>query len=707
MSSTAGEPKTDWYTDQTVGQFDMRVDMTRMSFYGLQAIGRDDQDFYFEEVFNRFLSVAQAPLNFAVYDRDDNLLFHFVNDPKYHEHMNTVLGDGVIIAPYLFDLFPQLFGGKYKICVFKLDTKGKEPKAWLNAVKVDGKKEEDREFSYLIPNESEFLGRCAWMFFVKKWDGFQTSLAAKAKRSLEHSIKRLSENFRGTQSNRTLSDAAWPYSAQEAKGQLCTHSLTERHLKWHKDLRNLFERPLRHRSSGLEVSTLMMRDAGTSSDGKKLKVPLPNMIVAYRSFTRTSLRSGWTSENHGYPYDTQLLVRGTSGDLRQPIFKFFSRLKELRMHDRDFRKFIGGLDFFGPGNEESFKALLESDSGPPVEGGHRVLYRDVFGSISEDLLTKRYGENSQIAQDMKAIAPSLDERFWQLLEQPDGPERCVEILQSPVGENARSFVDPVYHTGLIHFNSIFELGGLDRVCELLTEPWKPEQKENFLRTNETDLLRIVMLYYLFSEMADWGGSENFDPEKLQAVLVPLKMRGAVFAVTLHAAYKNSKPKREHDFQNVPRWMAINIICSELRRINQELFDKEVLWPFAMRYVEETLEACFASLEGTLNYSNAIRSFNKRMEESQRYFPYALPRLSTDGKNHDKRKLHVQGLSGRTLIALWEVADNPFFLSPQPWTRKGTRTFEPAIKSGIDRGLKAHARNASLVKRSEENGSPNG
>lgn len=699
MASRQGSKKNEWHTDRYVGQVDMRADLVRMDFYGLQMNGRSNEDFYFEEVMNRFLSLVQAPVNVAVYN-DKGLMFHFVNDLKYHQYMNEVLWDLDVISEHYFPLFPQLFGQRYKIFLFTMNTKGLAPRGiadpiregWIAPIKVDLLREQNRlrdDLDVKIGDTKDYLSRCAWRFFVADWDGFRGPLASKARKSLEFSLSEVCENFRGASDDNFNDRSAWPYTPEEAIAMLDSNlGRLPAHEEWHRSIRNLFEQPLADASSGLEAQFLLMQDEEVLPEMER--GPLPNMIVAYRSFTRSSLRAGWSDDTQGYPYDAQLMIKGASGDQDQAVFRFFKRLKMLVASDGTTERFRNGFDFFGPTNGEFDHKLSqrEKHAGKP---GHRLLYSQVFSAVKKDLLEERYGKKSQVSKELRKIAPRLDRLFWKILNQDDGPEQCVEILQGSVGSSARSFVDPVYHTGMIHFNSIFELGGLDRVGQKLVDTWKTEDKRDFIKDNEDDLLRIVMLYYLFSEMADWGGSEEFSPEKLQAVLVPIKMRGAVFAVTLHAAYQSSKPNRDHNFQNVPRWMSVYHICSTLRQKNQEVFDREVLWPHALRRVQEALEMAFGSLNGTSQYLVAIQEFNNCMDEEQRHFPYALPRISPDGNLYADQKAMADGRLERRYVADWGVVDNPYFLAPQPWVRKGTRSFGPAIEAGLDRGLKALVR----------------
>lgn len=677
VTTTNGNNKAVWHTDDQVGQVDMRVDIARMDFYRLLILSRSEEDFYIEEVFNRFLSVAQTAINFAVYD-EGGLLFHLVNDVKYQNHFSEALGGLGFHSEELMPLFPQLFGGKYRILVFQLNTKGFDARTWYSPIVVDENKELLLRSEDHLKTHEQYLQRCAWRFFVAKWDGFQTGLTEKAANAVGNSIESLSANFRLSPRNKGKHRAnhppKWPPTRHQTKELLDTDTPPEiagpRHKKWHNKVRRLFERAMNDASSGLEVQHLMMQPYSVPVEKKKK--PLSNMILAYRSFTRNSIRNGWHEQSNGYPYDTQFLVRDQDSGDNLPIVSFFRDMEDKAKSDEEKRKYAAGLD----------------------RGGRpRRLYRDVFAQVSEKIILSRYGTNSYVEAELKYIAELMDDRFWHYLAEK-GSRWCIEVLQSPVGDNARSFVDPVYYTGLIHFNSIFELGGLDRVGKALKKAWSSEEREQFINSNEPDLLRIVMLYYLFCEMADWGGDvESFDPGRLEAILVPIKMRGSVWAVTLHAAYKPDDHIQSHgagtkfSFQDVPRWMSIYHICSTLKQKNQDLFDK-VLWGNTQQRITRLLEKSFGELDNILQHRNAVYAFNERVEREQRYLPYALPQLSPDGANFVEDHVDIKGSSGRSHQMMWGINDNSYFAAPQPWAREGTRTFHTAIEVGTNRGFVA-------------------
>lgn len=676
MTATRGIRKTTWHTEDKVGQIDMRVSLVRMDYYRLLIVSRSEEDFYIEEAFNRFLAVAQSAMNFAVFDRN-GLLFHFVNDVKYQVHFSKVFQKISFDSECLMPLFPQLFADKYKILVFQLNTKGLDAASWILPVVVDNERESGLRPNDPIDTHDRYLQRCAWRFFVDEWDGFRTRLRTKAAHATENSIQFLAANYRLSSRNKGNKNARWPVDQLRSRDFLDLDTPQEvaaiQHKNWHKKLRRLFERTMSDASSGLESQHLMMQhDQDSVLLGRK---PLPNMIVAYRSFTRTSMRKGWSDRSEGYPYDTQLLVRDQDGGDNLSIVTFFNRLKELA-------KKAGGREDYQRGDDRG--------------GRSRVLYCDVFSAASEKILLDRYGANSLIGKELKELAGLLDCRFWDRLRD-DGAQWCLDILQSPVGENARSFVDPVYHTGLIHFNSIFELGGLDRVGAALKAPWAEGEREHFLEQNEADLFRIVILYYLFCEMADWGGGiGNFDPGRLEAVLVPIKMRGSVWAVTMHAAYRSEATYDKESnsvkasYEDMPRWMSVYHISTTLKQKNQELFDK-VLWENTLRRIMRLLEKSFEEIDNIVQYQEALFSFNERVEWEQRYVPYALPLLSPDGHTNAAQHVEIKGASGKSHQVMWDICDNPYFAAAQPWRGVGTRTFQTAIEVGFNRGLTAQIR----------------
>lgn len=686
MAASEGSEKNVWHTDRSFAQMDMRVDLARMEVYRLLIQARADNDVYFEEIFNVFLALVQVPLNFAVYENNE-FLFHLVNDPKYQSKFKTLLINNGKISKKAVPLFPQILGDRFKILIFELNTKNPSVEDWIETIHVDSDFEEQRDRQSEITSKSEYLQRATWGFFIAEWDGFKTRVQHKAAEAIKISINEMSRNYRFSSvqnKSRDKPSPQWPVSPELMESQLSPdneYTTREQHRKWHARVSEIFERPLNDTTSGLAVQQLMMQENGgfdqenadilSDSSDENTTRPLPNMIMAYRSFDRHSIRSGWTNEeNAGYAYNTRFLIRETGDNLS--VLGFFQDLESLAQER-------GGLSKFTEARGKRFK---------------RVLYRDIFSEAHSSKEQASYPHKNTNIALMRSIAFALDEKFWDLLKSADGKNRCLEILRSPVGDNARSFVDPVYHTGLIHFNRIFEFGGLDRVSTFLEVPHS-HQIEDFIDENFSDLMRVVMLYYLLCEMAEWGGKKDgFIPSNIEAVLVPIKMRGSVWAVTMHASYRQHFSQSDETdvderlFLDVPRWMSVFHICTTLKQKSSQLFDK-TLWNNSQRRIARLVEKIFENLERIENYPDEIDKFNSLVNWEERYVPYGLPRILITKPNAAAivgcEPIKIAN-EETTYQLYWQLQDNKYFVAAQKWSQISTRTFKSALEIGLRRGL---------------------
>lgn len=664
MASPSAASKGLWHIDNQICQIDMRIDLIRMDFYRLLVLGRSEEDFYIEEAFNCFLSAVQSPLNFALY-RNDELIFHFVNDVKYKDYFTKELNSKSFKSKNLLPFFPQLFSNKIQVCVFLMNTKEHETSKWITPIIPKHELELQAHANDPFASFDRYLERSVWRFFVDEWDAFNTGISSKVKESIDNSITEISLQF---EKNLTSHDSDIKYKEACFSLNNSVERISNYHMMWHQKVRNIFERSLSDSKSGLEAQMLIMtnpdEDNGTKDSRRGI---VPNMIFAYRSFTRDSMRSGWSNADKGYYYDTQFLIRDENGGDNLPVVNFFNYLASTS-------KLKDGISNFEEGIDRNLNP--------------RLLYKNVFKYTSNSFINGRYKKNKNALKNLNEMAGILDDKFWLYIKE-NGAAKCIKILQSPVGINSRSFVDPVYHTGLIHFNSIFELGGLDRVGKKIDHNWNDNIRDKFIETNFNDLMRIVMLYYLFSEMSDWGGRvKNFNPTLLEAVLVPIKMRGSVWAVTLHAVYKKNFDRKNptiENYQDVPRWISIYHICTTLRQKNHDLFDK-TLWENTQRRVIRLLEKGFEKFPDTKKFKDITDYFNSKIYWEQRYVPYALPKILRNKMSYGGGTVTLLGASGQEYNVNWDIKDNPYFVANQPWSQLGTRSFQTAIEIGLNRGL---------------------
>lgn len=670
--NTATDPRTSDdppLSDNLLGQVDIRVDIARMDVYRLIINAKGYDDLYLDEIFNRFIGAAQAPLNFAIYDREGGLLFHLVNDPKYHPKITKRLKNKSLFKKS-FDLFPNLLGGKYRILVLHMKSKLESKSNWFEVINFESEltawtdpnpKSQEIVKKQSIGSQETYLKRCAWRFFNCPWDGFETQLHEYAKTAIENSISELSRKFRPCSS--TPEDIIWPPDPLEVAGCLSVVELPNtkpRAAGWHKKLRQISYRELRAMSSGLNAQHLLMH--GREGGSYKVGDGVPNMLVSYRTFCRphNSIRG-----KLGYLYDTQFLIPDKTQSDENTLWNLFERLR-------------GHSEFLDENTENTFAGERS-----------KRLYRNVFSeAVVKNEFPASFSKLSPADQDVRHrtyryITNKMDTEFWRLLASRDGVSECIEVFRSPVGDNARSLSDSAYHTGLIHTNFVFEYAGFDRILgmeDILTQA----DADRYISENRDDLLRVVMFFYAMSEMVNWKGSlENFDPRKIAAVLMPIKMRGSVWAVTIHATYV---PNLQKNFQHLAYWLSYYHLTASLSVRNGRNFDL-VLWENAQARVARTLEKALVKFPRPEQLRQAYDEFNYKMMGEQRLVPYALPQLryGTAPEDADDHIICL-GIDDEEYALCWDIAENPFYSSAQGWNRKGTRSFANSVRAGLDRGF---------------------
>ena len=655
-----------WYIDDLFGQVDVRIDIVRMDVYRQFIGAKSENDYYLAELFNNFISAAQHPLNFAILDGENEILFHMATDIKYYDTINKQLKVKKFRRKFSIPFLPQLFFGKYRIVVFSMSTKISERSNWIHPIHIDLDEQESIDASITpIENENRYLERCVWRFFCADWDGFRTLLKHKAARSIEKSIESIATNF--YDGSLADLDAAWPPKNVDLVDEIRNNQSEEDINRfWYDSLRKVFYPIMRDSASGLEAQHYMMHKDGESRPEED-RTLLPNMLVSYRSFTRSHKRRRWgNKKENSYLYDSQFLIEDREDGSHCRIMNFFQDLKILSEND------IG---------------LSEFEAGSDRHGRARVLYKDVILSeASIEKIESHFDNPARALEKFQSLTEKLDDIFWNKVLLEDHVY-WKSILSSPVGDNARSLVDPCYFTGLIHTNPIFEVGGLDRFYDLFEEDIEDFDFDEFLDKNYNDLIRIVMMYYIFCEMSDWGGGyEDFDPSKLNAVLVPIKMRGSVWAVTIHTAYKGGEPSK--NYQDVPYWISYYHITSTLYQKNRILFDK-FLWDKAKQRISNLLENCISDCGKISDFANAMENFNRLVLLEQKYFPYALPQIVLDGGEYDEVTRLYPSDKNSPKVA-WRLSENKFFGAMQKWDRKGTRSFHTAMEIGLNRGLERFA-----------------
>lgn len=725
--------------DYRINDLNLRVDLARGAAYRLFAAVRSEKFFYFEAVLNVFISLVQEPLNFAVFKRDSGEwkpVFHFCMDKKHRaDFERDIRKTECVDETKLFSLFSHSLGDDYRIAIAWMHTKFPTGnRKWTFIEHSENAYADDKERF----KEVSLLSR---KFFTERWPVFDSNFSDIIRQGLLSSLEALERRYFEVKS-RSLNQTQRQISLGSSEignlldGEVGT-SVAEK-LGWHHEVRNVVVPAIRstnfgstaysamaHMGSDCSKTDASQLPAAVTSSTTKIK-PLQNLLLFYRSFDRAvhptqSLQSIGPSGRHSddsgsYQYNVQLMLDNLDTQQDSPtktIPDFFKELKQIR---------------------ESETYTLGSSK----KIGKFPRYRDLLP------LEPAPEEKDPEAPIRAMIAHSFDHLFWEMLRSDSGIKELLEVISSPVGDLSRSIADPVFHTGLIHLNPLFRGGGLDRVKLDLISIKKREELlslhhrfsssqgldidclDEFTRKIRelesstqsgiyTDLLRIVIVFYVMSEMASSQMSEYEDQIKknenldLSAILLPVKIRGAVWAVSIHATYL---PSQSPEISNAKtdtflRWLSrFNLMTAELDNITG-VIDRS-LWENSQRKITKLL-AEKIGFGGDATLAQRLNLANDSLRDEQRLVPFVLPEFYTNTSLVHCPEYHVSLLAsdrsgelerlGRALQLCWKLEENHFFVGHQPWPSAGSvRSLEAAVELGQLLGFRNWSQSVRPAKR---------
>ncbi|WP_417722833.1 hypothetical protein [Salipiger sp.] len=706
-------------------ELDKRIDLARLGFY--RQIGRtaSELNFYFESVFNLFIAVTQVPLSFAVHRREAGelrLAFHMCTDKKHQRWFEGLLSSKVFEGGRnCFPLFPKVLDGEYCVSVWIMHTKSPLRGDLTTLVPFPGDSDWGTLSAEHDPWTFRYVADCAKKFFSDNWDGFATDFASLIGPALRNSLQKLEQNhaWLATWDEDRARGASWPpnTAAQIAAQRSFTHPNSEKD-DWHHHISKTLGPTLRAFEFGTNaISSLLWNSGNGPSDSESkaeaeiginanidnntvgnsgVEAGIENILLMYRAFDRDveeNDKGRHATKDGAYPYNVRMLLPNSNDAPNSKPIEFFRALKNQDLaHGRE--KAVGGENWL-------YDSIVERP--------------DLSRSSEESVL--RY-----------IVILALDNWFWRTLRQEDGPDRLVEILSSPVGNASRSVADPVFNTGLIHYNPIFEFGGLDRV-QLDQLPSEFSSVASSFLENENrdslsdsvflplvdqleqcggvckDIKRIVTFFYFASAMLKGGSnrsqaiSTKYSARNMAAILMPVKVRGSVWAVSLHVTLVDPQgPRHLHS------WMANFFLMTNQLELVNFVIDR-ALWDNLERRVTDVLaheigraatprEGGFEGLEASL------RRVNESLAGENRLVPFVLPRFTV---NWDAATRSVSNsirlFPSKTSKSIgeveldlvldveWQVEPNPFFVARQEWTGRTSRSLEPAISLGLDHGLR--------------------
>ncbi len=624
---------------------------------------RDSEDFYFEDVLNSFIALAQYPLNFAIFVQDapdghPEFWTHFCTDKAQESAFLDSLreDDGswtMLPDTAMFRLFTDLLESpRYFLAVFHFDARtNKFELVNPQESKFPETRAQEKDWPYdaeamCIATPEAYLASCADNFFQFKWDAFDTDFQPRAAAYLMASLDKLDKGQKSWGQRQTdlqdqLQETVFPHPGPRV---------------WVDTLNATFSDVLRDSADGIDLVTSMMRDHNHPT-GRDKQHP-PNLFLAYRTFTREHdhARNRVGDDGIGYLYDTSFLIPDALHE------SFRTVLGKVRDDHRAARNAVRN----GTASDltESYEA-----------GGKRRLYRNIR--------VKPKG-----GVDLSQTLRVMDEDFWDLLSDKGGLDKCIQILASKVGSKNRSLVDPVYHTGLTYTNHLYRQGGLERLGNIVGEQIR-DFDNDVPKSCQNDVRRVVIFYYVMCEILGWvSDGETFDPDRVAAVLVPIKMRGAVWGVTIHAVYT---PNYDAVFADQRYWQGYFKLTTDHRSKNRQVLDRN-LWGLADEMLTfEVIKLTKAVLRKPHgDYDGEIDMINLALRSIERKSPFAFPEFRFEIKpkdfapdpRHDGNLVRFTPNSRSNLWLCWDIVDNQFFTARQPWSGRATRNFRHIVEHGI-------------------------
>ncbi|MBU2981170.1 hypothetical protein KO498_05020 [Lentibacter algarum] len=582
-------------------------------------------NFYFHDFLNVFITLIQQPAVFVIYRQsaDSELERHYIlsRDKGFYSGLIEHLAEEKLEAnpEKLFPIFPSASS-------MPVEKEGEDSdhrtKYFLSIFKVMGSAQEKKyelvkpvDAAQEVPaNPFDYIAICARKFFDLEWARYPASFQILAYDYLRRSMSDLVKGH----INRMSGNLDGPSSSVNIPAPSAQNA-------WYKkltsDLSPLFDGLTGRLSYLTEMASVRTFSEDMSEDN--VGPPLSNFFLATRAYTRQNARRPLNKKEaekfRGYQYDVQFILPKKQED--------------------ELREFFAWL-------------------GEPGNGGELINY-------SSAKLGRKYLKQRKV----------LEEEFFNILGGSDGPKKILEIYTSKIGDNARSFTDPIFETGLIDFREVFEDGGLTRV------PGLKGLKSIGSLSSHPDLndgLRIVAAHYVFSQMARRALGQN-GAGRVKMILIPVMERGAVWAVSGHFYHANQS--EAFPIYDGRIWQAVfhlsNYIRSIIRRSSSDL-----LWEdFSHLIVNTIAQFDSLALQNATDLGAALKKLEEDAKSHGRLNPLGFPEFRVDGSilycfpNADLESdpVEIRGIT----------QSNAFFQSVQNWRGVEERDYSRTIDEGMN------------------------
>ncbi len=206
----------------------------------------------------------------------------------------------------------------------------------------------------------------------------------------------------------------------------------------------------------------------------------------------------------------------------------------------------------------------------------------------------------------------LKKWFWKEIKESGAITRFLKILRKPFGKETRGLADPTLATGFIHYRpSIFSSLRRNRIS----------MKEASLNEKSDDVMRVVILHYLFSAASPPGSNKN----TLSAMFVPLRAASRTHmaiaqTIIMEQQGRTIDTNEVHFTRNAFFFADIGRHCIQRLRLLSKIKYLEQIEKYFYAVVTNAI-----AKETAINLEKVAETINEHFDWLCRVWPY--PRIS--------------------------------------------------------------------------------
>lgn len=229
--------------------------------------------------------------------------------------------------------------------------------------------------------------------------------------------------------------------------------------------------------------------------------------------------------------------------------------------------------------------------------------------------------NFKAESKYKQIGLAVNEDFWIKIRNQEGIDSLIDILKYPFQPGSYSMADPVFMSGIMHFRAVSVDGGLHR--SLYDYKENIPRYEDLKQYKKNEILRIVLVYYLFLGMA-----RNKNDGDLSVMLCPVSIGGRVFGVMSYVTFKSNNTNENNEFvvQYSASWRQnYHMYISGHRRFKRNL--RAYLWESYVVFISYVFSQEVRKFSNDKNskISDFQSGLNKKFELLTRFFSFTCIR----------------------------------------------------------------------------------